>query len=211
MNQIRKAYKQIEEASDNRLFRAVAAISNEVPIAGSLVNYWLGEINTRREQETRADLNEIEARLVEIEKGLDSPDKHIDVEHMMSQDYQETLVAVIDQSIRETDEKKRLYLRQFVVWYSLKERPSKVIKDIFLQLLREFGSLHIRVLSLLFERQWRLSERDIDNILEQPQRKESITQSVIRRKLDVDAVLVKPILPTDDLQGDHSFIYKFAL
>lgn len=194
MGSIKKTYERVEAATDSSLARAIAALAGEAPIVGGLVDFWMGEISARRNRELENSLTKIESDIAEIKEGLDDGGRQIDAEHVMSQDFQETIAAVVEQSIREADEDKRYYLRRFAALYSLQERPSKVFKDIFLQMVREFGSLHIRILALLYEHQGNLSEQDINALLDQPQRKEAITQSDIQGKLDIEKTLIKPVL-----------------
>ncbi|OHB67574.1 MAG: hypothetical protein A2Y77_09965 [Planctomycetes bacterium RBG_13_62_9] len=177
-----------EKVVDNSLVQAVAG---EFPVLGGLASFWRDKIAERRAREVDQSLAEIEDDIQHIYAAMQNK---VDVGHLKSTDFQETLASLVEQCVRDADERKREYLKKFVVNYALSQRPDKVYKDMFLQTIREVGSLHITVLTQLYAEQKTLSEQDLEVVLTQPNRSAAITIGMLSQRMHTDKALLRAVV-----------------
>lgn len=167
------------------------AVASEFPIAGGISTYFNAKIAEKRNLEISETLNEIQIRLEDL---YDKDSKKIDIDHIKSADFLETLAAVVEQIVRDADKEKREYLQRFVVSWSLAERPEKIIKDLSLNFLRTLGSLHLKILALLWMKQKRLSFDELRLALESGPGPEVITVEDVFKNIEYDRDLVFTIV-----------------
>ena len=122
----------------------VQAARGEIPIIRPLTTYLVEAVRSRREQELYKFLGEV-AQAIEALR-IKRPDQ-LDVHHVDSDDFGETLANVTEIAVREHDDAKRSYLRRFVVNYGTRERPDITLRKVFFQFLSELSGLHLVVLA----------------------------------------------------------------
>jgi len=176
----------------------VQAVAGEVSIVGALTTFWVETVRSRRETELYAFLSDVARAIEDLRSGHA---KELDVAHVASADFAETMANVTELAVREQDKNKRDYLRRFVVNYSKTHRPDVSLRKVFFQFVAEFSGVHLLLLDLVYGTQRSLSDSDLVVLGEQLDRPEAVSFSSIARKLDLDSELVAVLAATLAARG----------
>ena len=175
------------------------------PGLSALVTYYVARKQGERDQSIQTfcnsvatTLNDVCRRQREIEESLANK---VDAEHFWSEAFFRQFAAAAEEFASTPDESKRSYLVDFVVYYSLTQRPDVTLVDIFWQLIRRLSGLHLVILSRLYNAQKSISDADIPTLRETPSRKEALSMEFLCKEVCSDRYLMEAILATLDANG----------
>lgn len=171
----------------------VQALAGKIPIVDALTEFWVETLRSRRETVLYAFLTDVASAIEEIRS---TRPRELDVSHVASADFVETMANITELAIREQDENKRQYLRRFVVNYSKMHRPDVNLRKVFFQFVVEFSGVHLLILDLVYSSQRALSDSDLVVLGEQLDRAEAMSYGTIARTLDLDIDLVAVMATT---------------
>jgi hypothetical protein len=161
----------------------VNMIRQELPIVRPLTNYWVESIRKRREQNLYYFLDDVAKSIVEIKSGLDEF-------HLKSEEFEKTLAGITELAMREQDEDKRKYLKQFVLNYATCHRPDISLKKIFFQYISELSGMHLVLLNEIYKSQGKLDDEDLRVLSDQLDRIEAQSLTQLSKKLKIDQELL---------------------
>jgi len=190
-----KAPKLHPSITENPL---VQAVRGELPVVRPLTTYWLEIVRARRDRELYVFLNDVAQAIEDLRQH--EPDR-LDVTHIDSDDFSETLGNITELAIREQDETKRSYLRRFVVNYGTCERPDITLRKVFYQIIAELSGLHLVLLDKVFEAQKSISDEDLRVLAEQLDRHEALSIHSLKEALLIKEDLVAVLAATLESKG----------
>lgn len=165
----------------------VQAVRGEIPVVRPLTEYWVATVRSRRERRLYQFLREVAQAIEDLRKAQRAT---LDVDHIAGEDFDETLASTAEVAVRDQDEAKRKYLRQFVVNYGTTRRPDITLRRVFFQFISELSGLHLVLLDKVYAAQRSLSDRDLVVLGQQLDRSEALSLQSLARSLNADESLL---------------------
>jgi hypothetical protein len=162
----------------------VSSITNEAPVIRTICNYWRETIRQNREKRLYNFLEVVATKISEIEDAL------IDKKQLGSADYYNTVENLSEQAFRTNDKIKIDYLKNFLINYSLKQRPDITEKDIYLSLFNQLSGFHFLILNDIFNSQKKLTIHDLKVLKDSKSRDELIFIEDLKGKHNTNTELV---------------------
>lgn len=177
----------------------IQAAAGEIPVVSSLTTFWVETIRSKREKALYTFLHEV-AKEIESLRAKSSRDV-VDVDHIASEDFTETLANVTELVIYQKDEDKKEYLKRFITNYSKQLRPDINLRKIFFDVIREISGSHLLILDRIYSSQFSLSDSDLHVLSEQLDRPEALSVAILSQNLNFDEDLISILCPMLENRG----------
>lgn len=177
-----------EETSTFMEHPLVQAVAGKVPIVSALTTFWVETVRSKREKALYTFLHEVASEIETLRKG--NKYEVVDVKHIASEDFAETIANVTELVIHQKDDEKKEYLKRFVVNYSKQKRPDINLRKIFFQIIREISGAHLLILDQIYSCQSSLSDSDLYVLNEQLDRPEALSVKKLTQLLELNEDLI---------------------
>lgn len=176
----------------------VSAVAGEIPGVNTIVTYLQETVRNQRDEELNTFLNELSNDLKLLHEKSDEFEKKfgtkIDISQFKNKEFLSNLAKATEEAVRSYDERKRKYLKNFILSQAVNKRPDKSLIDIYWQLIRELDGIHIMILSKIYSSQKHLSKADLEVLKEQNERDELFSIQQLEKEFNLESNFIEIVL-----------------